>query len=212
MTSKRKPRPRPKQKPLYETNYVVFSKTYGDGECALISREPDLPTGHDNWRSGRRNSLEIQQPLKYEIHEADEGAMIPFYNELGVPLISDELATALQSAGVNNLELYDAVISEVRTGTQYENYKAMNIVGLVRAADESSELKSLGLGGNEPLLSSWIDYLVVSEEKAKGLLMFRLAESVSTILIHKSVQAQLEASSIIGGEYLKFIHPAHWRG
>lgn len=212
MTTTPKPKPRPRQRPLCEALYFVFTRTYGEQKCARISRGPELPFGSHNWRSGQRLAVEFSQPLVYEIDDDDEGKMIPFYRELSAPLMSTDLISALQAGGVNNLDLYDALIRETRTGKEHENYKAVNIVGLVHAADDASETTSLGIGGDESLLSVWFNHLVISDDKARGLLLFRLAENVSLILIHKSVKDYLESSQLEGIEHLRFIHPARWRG
>lgn len=207
-----KPKSKARRKPLYETDYFVFTTNYDDDNTGRLSTEPELPSGDDNWWLGQRLDIEPPTPLVYEIDEDDEGPLGPFYEELDAPLMSGPLVDALRSAGVDNLDTYDAVIRETRTGREHHGYKAVNIIGLVKAADESSNTKELGLGGKDGLIAAWFEDLVVSEEKARGMLFFRLAENVSTILIHKSVKEQIDAASIPGGETLSFIHPARWSG
>jgi hypothetical protein len=208
------PRRRPPKKTLYDTNYFVFSKTYGDDDIqwASISKTPKLPEGSHNWRTGHLIKTEIPTPLIYEIDPDDEGELIPYYDAVAQPLMSDDLVNALQKSGVNNLEVFPAVIRETRTGREYTNYKAVNIVGLVAAADSTSETKDLGLGNGDGMLDSWFSKLVVDEEKAGGFLMFRMAENVTTILIHKKVKDALESADVPRKEHLMFIHPAKWIG
>ncbi len=205
------PRRKARRKPLYETNYFVFTTSYDDDDLGRISTEPQLPDD-ENWWLGKRLVIEPSGPLVYQIDEDDEGSLVPFYEELDAPLMSELLIDALRSAGVDNLDTYDAVIRETRTGREHHGYKAVNIVGLVKAADESSNTEDLGLGDEDGLIATWFEDLVVSEARARGLMLFRLAESVSTILIHKRVKEHIEAASIPGAEHLKFIHPARWSG
>ncbi len=206
------PRRKARRKPLYDTNYFVFTTSYDDDDLGRISTEPQLPSEIDNWWVGKRLEIQPSTPLVYQIDEDDEGTLVPFFEELDAPLMSEPLIEVLRSAGVDNLDTYDAVIRETRTGREHRGYKAVNIVGLVKAADESSNTEDLGLGDDDGLIATWFEDLVVSEARARGLLLFRLAESVSTILIHKRVKEQIESASIPGVEHLVFIHPARWSG
>lgn len=56
-------------------------------------------------------------------------------------------------------------------------------------------------------MSADIDSLVVDPAKADGALMFRLAESVNTILLHESVCDAIEAAGI---DTLTFYEPESW--
>ena len=49
--------------------------------------------------------------------------------------------------------------------------------------------------------------LIIDEKKAKGALMFRLKESVSAIIVHKSIKETIENSLVTG---LSFVHPAEY--
>ena len=51
------------------------------------------------------------------------------------------------------------------------------------------------------------DSLAIDEAKAKGQLMFRLAESLSTILVHESVKKALEHAQI---PLIEFYEPEHF--
>jgi hypothetical protein len=215
MAAQRTPptRSRRKRKPLYETNYYILSKSYGSAEdqSAHITVEPKLPHGSHNWRTGHMVKFEITEALIYEIHPDHEGNLLPYYNELSHPLMADDLINVLQNNGVNNLETFPAIIREVRTGKEHTNYKAVNIIGLVSAADGASETADLGLGG-DGLYDTWFKSLVIDEDKAGGYLLFRMAEKVSTILIHKKVKEAIEAAEILRGNHLRFFHPARWSG
>jgi len=211
MNPKSKPKPKPKPAPLYDTDYYVFIG-YGDDTCAKISKGPDLPSAYNNWRSGHIIKANIPEPLRYEIHEDDEGVMRPFFSAESQPLMSDGILEILFKCGVDNLDTYRAEIVETRTEKIHVDYKAVNIIGLVAAAGEESETKSLGLGPDDSLVSSWFEKLVISETKAHGFLMFRMAESVSIVIVHRKIKEAVENANLPGVDKLDFIHPARWKG
>jgi hypothetical protein len=209
----RRPRPweQEGQEPLAETNYFVFFSTV-DKRSAKITSGPRLPPLYDNWRSGRRIDIAIPTPLVYEIEPDDEGTLRPYFRELGAPLMSDDLIAVLRTAGVDNLDTYDAVIREVRTGREHRNYKAVNIVGLVDGADlAKSKYTTSGLSG-DPIVNVWFEKLVLDEAKLAGNLFFRLAQNVGMVLAHKRVVDAINAANLPGRQYLEFAHPGEFRG
>ena len=60
-----------------------------------------------------------------------------------------------------------------------------------------------------PLVTVTFESLVLDEAKAAGQLLFRLAESVSTVLVHARVVDRLLEQ---GGFGLTFIDPADYAG
>jgi hypothetical protein len=191
--------------PLPETNYFVF-RARVDEDSARISSEPKLPPRYDTWMTGQRLPIELPDPMVYSIDEPDEGTMLPYFTAPGAPLMTDELLGVFEASGVDSLDVYNAIIQETRTGKEYANYKSVNVVGLVSAADLSeSEYSPPTMG--EPLVDVWFEKLVLDEGRCGGQLMFRLAEAVNVVLVHKKVKELVEASQIDGLEYLQFKHP-----
>jgi len=199
------------EEPLPDTNYFVFL-TDADRESAKVTMVTQLPPRYANWMTGSRIPIEIPRPLHYAIRAEDEGTLRPYFRTPGAPLMSNDLIGVLGAAGVDNLDTYDAVIREERTGKEYRNYKAVNIVGVVSAADMGkSEYTDSGLSENERV-AHWFNKLVLDENKIAGNLLFRLAENVSIVLVHKRVVDAIQASSIPGLRYLEFAHPAEYAG
>ena len=173
------------------TYYVLACFMRGDG--ANITTSPKLPTKYDVWMTGEMlPESEISTPLEYVIEAEDEGVMLPFFDGESAPLMSKKLISALETCGVDNLQVFDARVKILRTGEILDSYAAVNIVDLVESADlNASDYESSPLG-NSPLYSTSFDSLVVDEEKVNGGLFFRMAESVSIILVHKRVKEVLE--------------------
>lgn len=156
-----------------------------------------------NWLLGRPFKTPPPSPLEVEV---DDGAMVPMFYR-GILLFSDAMLKALQSVGVDNLEIYSALLVNKTTGARYENYKAINILGLVAAADlsKSKYVSHTSTG----LIDTDFDSLTIDPSKAHDLLMFRLAEAVNGIVIHDRVKVALEKAGI---KHLDFVKPEKWIG
>lgn len=195
---------------LAETDYFVFFSSLGHG-TATITSGPVLPEEYSNWRDGAKIPVEIPQPLIYEIEGDDEGVLWPYYDATGAPLMSLELVNAFSKAGVDNLDTYDAIVREVRTGREHR-YKAVNIIGLVSGADMAkSEYENSGLGEGDSG-DVWFEKLVLDEKRLAGHLMCRLAENVGIVLVHRRVVDVVNAAKIAGAQYIGFAHPAERSG
>ena len=102
--------------------------------------------------------------------------------------------------------LYDVVIRSNSGKEENHDYHAVNILGAIAAADmEMSMVMDEGSGMYDVLFGS----LVIDEEKANGNLLFRLAESISTVVIHESV---VEALNQKGNFGLTFLPPEEFCG
>ena len=127
--------------------------------------------------------------------------------EDAIPIMRDELIRALQKAGVDNLEFFPAVLQDPGQGKEYDNFKAFNVVGLVACADpEASVLMGTS---NSTRIDVDFESLVIDETKTGGALLFRLAESVSAVVVHEKVKTEVEASGIEG---MIFLGPGEWSG
>ena len=52
------------------------------------------------------------------------------------PLFRDDLIEVLRACGVDDLELYPVAIADTDNGRVYTHYKAVNILGVIAAADK----------------------------------------------------------------------------
>jgi len=69
------------------------------------------------------------------------------------------------------------------------DYKAVNILGLVAAADIGKSIATPCDG--VPLIDVDFDELVIDLARTRGIKMFRLAESTNAILVHESLRDAL---------------------
>lgn len=113
--------------------------------------------------------------------------------DIGVSVMSARLSEALTAAGVDNIDYYPVILTNTETGETYD-YLAYNLVGKIAIADlvqsdytayDATPVADVGFKG-----------LVIDEAKARGMLMFRLSENLSTILVHESVRDHVEKAGI----------------
>jgi hypothetical protein len=157
-----------------------------------------------SWMRGL--TIETPLPTPIEVEMDGDGIMMPMFKR-GILLFRDDLIQAMESAGVDNMDYYDTVLIDPVANVRYDNYKAVNIIGLVAAADLQKSKYTAPSG--VPMIDTNFDSVVIDEEKAMGLLMFRMAECVSAIVIHEKVKDYIEQAGI---KYLDFIKPKKWFG
>ena len=133
----------------------------------------------------------FDKPFEFELWEYEENGngMAEFFYE-AFPIMSDKLISALCEAGVDNLQTYPAVLRDPLKGYERTDYKVVNVVGKIAAADmNNSDYIDMGGVG---MIAVGFKSLVIDTDKTHGALMFRLAESITDIIIHESVKMHLE--------------------
>jgi hypothetical protein len=172
-----------------------------------IARGPE-PEIDESWMLGRAVvESAVPQPLQYTLDPDYGGTPKALYSAEDNPVMRDDVRQVLDGIGVDNIQYFAAVLTDPESGKRYTNYKAFNIIGLVRAAD----MKRSKLMGTSNSFPGNVDFdaLVIDEAKARGLLLFRLAEKVSAIVVHEKVKAAIEGAGIPG---FVFYGPGTWSG
>jgi len=155
----------------------------------MLLYEPLNPSLGDTWFGGRRFQKQPREPVVVRIQPNNEnGELLPYFGR--ATLMRSDFYEALRSAGVDNLDVYEAIIQSKDGLITHQGYKAFNVIGLVRAADVNRTIF------NDPpatrLIDASIKTLEIDPTKAKGLLMFRLAEYVGAVVVHEKVKEVLE--------------------
>lgn len=178
-----------------------------DSEPALLNYDPDrLPDGLlRGWKSGKRFAVPPETPIIIQIDEGESGVLLEFYNAT-IALMSRRLATVLTEAGISNIDFYETEIHDLETREIHRDHLAFNVVGTIAAADLSQSQYSAPDGA---MISVDFDSVVIDPQKARGALLFRLAESVNGIVVHESVKNAIEVAGI---DTLTFIPPEEWVG
>ena len=163
------------------------------------SREPgrwidDFPYYEDvDWSFGRSISVPVPDPLECTLkrlnpQSSDHSPHMPAYFVAEAPLFRDDFVEALRAFGVGNIDTYDISITDPDNGQIHTNYKAVNIIGLIAAADMAKSDATVH-GDGPPLIDVDFDNLVLDESKIpKGMQIFRLAESTNAIMVHEKLR------------------------
>lgn len=152
----------------------------------------ETPAKEVAWTMGVRYPKPVQEPIECFIRPGC-GPDVPDWLAAS-PVFSQRFVEVLKSAGVRNMDIYDAVVIDRERGRKYANYKAVNFIGRLSCADME---KSVVIPGFErPLMK--FKRLVIDEERTMGLPLFRLAESVGFILVSERVKQAIESAKLIG--------------
>ena len=184
-------------------SYSVL-QCWGPDDYLVIGSAPEVE-GVESWISGDPILTPIPEPLEFEADPDEPLEPKELYN-MDVLLMSDRLVAALQEAGVDNLQVYRALIRAPESRRTWSNYAVVNVVGAVQCADLT---RSEYVAHGPPIIDVDFDSLVIDEEKAGGQLMFRLAEDLTAILVHDRVKDHLLAR---GFDMLTFQDPADFVG
>ena len=114
---------------------------------------------------------------------------------------------SLIAAGVDNLQTFQTVLRAPSGELPPIEYVAVNILGCVAAADLN--LSSISPDTPERLISTDFDALAIDERAARQLLMFRLAQNTSAVLVHRLVKQSIDAAGI---QSLTWLRPEEWAG
>ena len=185
--------------------YVMVGE--GVYPVARIEDIHDEDLEDDLWMHGGIVTCEVPEPILYDLDPRFPGNPKVLYDAPSIPIMHVSLLDALIACGVDNLDTYDAVLRDLDKGIEYKDYKAFNVIGLVAAADMN---KSTMMGTSDSMLiDADFDRLVIDESKCHGLLMFRLAENVSAIVVHERIKKEVEKRGIKG---VFFYANGEWAG
>lgn len=157
------------------------------------------------WMSGQIIRIPVPSPFVFRLVPEYPGEMLPMYDG-GILLMRDDLIKALHEAGVDNLQLFPAVIQDEEKQIAHTNYKAVNVIGLIACADMGASTR-MDPDDDTDLIDVDFDSLVIDETKTGGALLFRLAESVNAIIVHRTVRERAER---VAG--MTFAGPGQWSG
>jgi hypothetical protein len=108
-----------------------------------------------------------------------------------IPVASGQLVGALQSAGVDNLQTFAAVLRNEAAGLSWSDYFAINVIGLIDPVDEAeSEFHEIIGGSVVPALGEY-KKLTFLESKAAGHHLFRIVQSPGDLYAGDRIRSAL---------------------
>jgi hypothetical protein len=148
------------------------------------------PSARETWVGGVRFRSRIDEPVIVEIQPGYEKAeLVPYFDRAN--LMSDAFYEALREAGVDNLDVYEAEIHSGDGRIVHRGYRAFNVIGVVEAADLDKTVFNSPPGTT--LIDASIETLEIDARRTGGLLLFRLAEYVSAVVVHEKIKNAIEA-------------------
>lgn len=158
-------------------------------ECMLLYSLSD-PTDDplvDDWLFGSPfiNPLKQNPVIATIITGYEHKNLVPYYD--AVPVMSNAFHQALVEAGVDNLDAYDCILRSEDGTIEYKGFKAVNIIGVIRATGDGTVFT-----GESRLIDASMDKVVIDSRKTMNALMFRLAENLSTVVVHERVKRYIE--------------------
>ena len=129
-------------------------------------------------------------PVLVELWERGGDGLAELFLD-SIPIFRNDLVELLIDSGVDNLQAFPAVLVNPK-GKHIENFKAINIVGLVRCADltKSQYDDITGTG----MMAMGFRKLVIDELAAAGHTFFRLAEAVASIIVHEHIKRRIDGA------------------
>lgn len=164
---------------------------------AGVLQEPDIAGFDDTFVTGAKLRGQPPTPLTF-LSNFDAENPPRGHEGMTIPLWSRDFVKLLRSTGVDNFDLYEAVIVN-DAGTQWTDYCAANVLGTVAAADMSKSRFSeiMTSPGGAPFMR--FQNLVIDAGKVAGFDMFRLAENMSTLIVSERVTRALAGNPRPGG-------------
>jgi hypothetical protein len=100
---------------------------------------------------------------------------------------------------VDNFDCYDAIIRTEKSGLEWNEYFAVNVLGIVKCAEmvKSKFTKIADSPGGVALAG--FHKLVLDSTKTRDIAFFRLAESPGTLLAHEHIVAAMKKLPRPGG-------------
>jgi len=181
--------------------YAIFPVSDDDGNMMSFTYKKDHR--HRSFHEGQKFTSDPdapiwkqypEVPIRLEIEDGDEDAPFPSFLRMPIPIMSKKLLEAIRSTGVNNIDTYEAELYYPDGSLASKDYVVFNLIGVIMAADMEKSVYD----PDQPdrMIAMSFDSLTIDERKTYGFLMFRLAENITTILIHERVKQAIEDAGI----------------
>lgn len=174
---------------MNEPSYFVMTSRCPEGQMLL----DDLPAvgrgAGQEWIEGSLFAQPPAEPVRVQIStDYEEAPVILDWVDVP-PVMSVRFYEALLAAGIDNLQAFDAYIESEDGNKHIEGYKAVNIIGVVSLASPETKFSP---DYPSRLIDTHIDELKPDVSRARGLSIFRLAESLGHVVVSDRVKAHLE--------------------
>jgi hypothetical protein len=162
--------------------------------CSM-SGYPELPD-RISFLSGVWIELPDKKTLEFEIDCTAGEQPNHFFNK-HIPVFSSALVEQFRLAGADNFQAFPAVLVNRKEGLEWDNYFALNVLGIIDAANETESISHSIMGGDKddgvPALVHY-EKLVIDQSRVKGALMFRELQSPDVLIFDEKIKEFLKAN------------------
>lgn len=165
-----------------------------------VTENPSLPD-EVSFIDGQPMNISLPNPLVFMVNYPARSEPPHLLGDT-IPVFSALLVETLKAAGVDNFEVFPAVLKNPKTGKEWNGYFAFNALGIMAAANLSeSKYDTLMKGDPEGVETPLVGFhtIVLDKAKVQDLLMLRLAESPEVLLVHDTVMNQIVANRPASG-------------
>jgi len=140
--------------------------------------EPAIPE-HASFNSGKlidANSFQ-GKPLEFNVLYNDGSFPGHFHDSASIPVLSKQFVSMVEAAGIDNFQLFPALILDKENNKQWDEFYAFNAIGLVDVAHEDSEFDEIMPGSDGMPAFGEYDELIFDANKTQEMGMFREVNS-----------------------------------
>lgn len=160
-----------------------------------------------HWTSGKAIPKgTITKPLVVQLEPFEDwnedGQELPaLFDILEPPIVSRKLCDDLFGLGVDNVDAYPVHLVDPDNDAVIDSHVALNIVGLLFAADMRKSTYTINPGG--AYIDTTFSKLIIDSNKVKRAMMFRLAENTSTFFVNETIRTALIKKGYKGLEFVE---------
>ncbi len=169
-------------------------------ETAILGLGQGLEAPFTNWIRAIPWSVAVPTPLPLVVEE--NGRLLPFY-ENPIPVMKESLLNVVRYSGVNNIDDYEVEIFNPFDERVYDDYRAINVIGAIEAIDEELSDGENLYGSGSCFSGKFYDEIILDESKIGDLLLFRLAEKLSLIVVSDLIRNKIIEKFSEEGFYFK---------
>jgi hypothetical protein len=142
---------------------------------------------------------DMELPIRVDITSKNRNVPGMFYFPF---TLRDDLIADILEFGVNNLELYDAILVDEARNQTWDDFKVCNIIGLLDIFDlQKSELHE-----NSPSDGPYLfNEIAINQNKSVGHHIFRPFGRQSQVMVSEALKNHLESKGKY--DFLSFIPP-----
>lgn len=182
--------------------YYVWESRRKDMDDALIKKfAPTLRLYGVSFADGRQFPIDIPE-LEIKMDHDSQGRLTDdiVIQKRRCIVHSNRLVDILRSTGVDNIDYYPCRIVNEITGEIFRTHQAANILDMIYCLDkEESELE---IDDEEPNEIWYINYLKLFEDRLGDVLIFRLGERPSIVIVHEIVKEAVVKAGMTGVVFL----------